>query len=146
MPTWKLLNIRLENDEVLIEGRDVWRSHWHDTNEEPIMVPHPSYPWQTHKMWIYELAVIVLLHPGDIVGALRNQALGIAVGTVAQLLRDLADPLAGLFADVRIAVQGTRNRGDRQAELGCHILYRDTAPAHSRRSAWPDWFASHRAL
>jgi hypothetical protein len=55
MAGWKLLHIGFEGDDVLIAGLNVWEHKWIDAGEGSITVPHPSYPSQSHRMYVYKL-------------------------------------------------------------------------------------------
>lgn len=68
MKKWKFVNIVIDGQPVNVNGVNPWDYEWHLMDEEPIMVPHPSYPNQTHKMWIYEIKTdtkIVMFAAGE---------------------------------------------------------------------------------
>ncbi len=50
MKKWKLLKVIADGDPLEIEGTDIWSSSWKRLNEEPLIVPHPNYPDQRHKL------------------------------------------------------------------------------------------------
>lgn len=78
MAAWKLLHIGFEGDEVMVGGRDVWKSHWNRTDEGSITVPHPSYPQQSHSMSIYSLDTPTGVH-FFAAGEFSNQVWGIYI-------------------------------------------------------------------
>jgi hypothetical protein len=52
---WQFVSIGFENDQASLDGLNPWQLEWHELDETPIIVPHPSYPSQRHSMEIYEL-------------------------------------------------------------------------------------------
>jgi hypothetical protein len=52
---WQFVSIGFENDSVSLDGLNPWQLEWHELDETPIIVAHPSYPSQRHTMEIYEL-------------------------------------------------------------------------------------------
>ena len=52
---WEFVSIGFENDQVLLDGLSPWQLEWHELDETPIIVAHPSYPSQRHSMEVYEL-------------------------------------------------------------------------------------------
>jgi hypothetical protein len=54
-PGWKLVAIVAEGRPVLVQGQNPWSVKWLSSPEPPIVVTHPSYPFQCHHMWVYDL-------------------------------------------------------------------------------------------
>ena len=54
-PGWRFVSIGLEGDPVDVGGVNPWGKAWTDTRER-IVVAHPSYPNERHRMWTYEVA------------------------------------------------------------------------------------------
>ena len=54
-PGWKNVSIGFQSDFISLDGLNPWRLNWHELEEPPITVAHPSYPQQRHAMWVYEL-------------------------------------------------------------------------------------------
>ena len=68
MRKWKFVNIVFDGQLISINGVNPWDYEWLRRDEEPIQVPHPSYPNQTHKMCIYEIKTdekIVIFAAGE---------------------------------------------------------------------------------
>jgi hypothetical protein len=42
-------------DGLKIGGLEVWRHAWRSAGIEPLNLPHPSYPSQTHRYIIYDI-------------------------------------------------------------------------------------------
>jgi len=53
MKHWKLLAVVAEGESLKISGADVWSIEWNALGSESLMVPHPSYPDQRHKLTTY---------------------------------------------------------------------------------------------
>lgn len=54
-PGWRPLAIGVANDSVSLRGHDLWKEKWLKRAEESIIVAHPSYPAERHKMFVYQL-------------------------------------------------------------------------------------------
>ncbi|MEM9110841.1 MAG: hypothetical protein AAGC72_12530 [Planctomycetota bacterium] len=54
-PGWQLVAIVIENQEVDLLGINPWNQEWVSLNIPPIVVAHPQYPNQKHKMSVYTL-------------------------------------------------------------------------------------------
>jgi hypothetical protein len=53
-PDWQFIHIGVEGDHVSIQGLNPWSTpNWRWVEAE-IVVAHPSYPHQRHKMNVYE--------------------------------------------------------------------------------------------
>ncbi len=55
MKNWEFVDIVADGQPVDLDGVNPWDHEWISLDEEPIEVPHPSYPNQRHKMWIYKI-------------------------------------------------------------------------------------------
>ena len=55
MNEWKAVGIVVDGDPITIGGVNVWAFKWRQVQEEPIELPHPAFPNQRHRMWIYEI-------------------------------------------------------------------------------------------
>ncbi len=55
MKKWKFVNIVNDGQPLSINGVNPWDYEWLSQDKEPIEVPHPSYPNQKHKMWVYTI-------------------------------------------------------------------------------------------
>jgi len=53
MNNWSYLGTVFDGILLEIEGCNVWDYEWQDSDEKPIMVPHPQYSGQKHKMDVY---------------------------------------------------------------------------------------------
>jgi hypothetical protein len=56
-PGWRLVFIGVEGQPVSLLGFDPWTYEWKLCHENPIVVAHPSYPSQRHRMFVYDLDV-----------------------------------------------------------------------------------------
>ena len=54
-PGWRCVHIGVENDDASFCGVSFWKSRWRRLSDQDIVVAHPSYPQQRHKMFVYEL-------------------------------------------------------------------------------------------
>lgn len=52
---WRLINIVTDGQPIMVGGINPWEYEWVQLVEEPIEVPHPSYPNQMHKMRQYKI-------------------------------------------------------------------------------------------
>lgn len=50
---WTLCGVGVEEVPLEIEGTDVWSHEWYRLEFEPLVVAHPQYPQQRHKLWPY---------------------------------------------------------------------------------------------
>ncbi|WP_425618271.1 hypothetical protein NA78x_001974 [Anatilimnocola sp. NA78] len=55
MSQWKSVGVVAEGNPISIGGVDPWKYEWRRVQDEPIQLPHPSYPNQKHGMWVYEV-------------------------------------------------------------------------------------------
>jgi hypothetical protein len=56
MQRWKTIGVVAEGDDIMVGGLNPWTLEWRSVEEEPLLLPHPSYPDQRHKMNIYEIS------------------------------------------------------------------------------------------
>ena len=52
---WTLVSIGTESQATWIGGVDAWKAEWRRLSGAFIVVPHPQYPLQRHRMDLYEL-------------------------------------------------------------------------------------------
>jgi hypothetical protein len=55
MNGWRGVHVGVEGDGLTLSGIEVWRQNWRCTGEDPLQLPHPSYPYQCHRFDIYEI-------------------------------------------------------------------------------------------
>jgi hypothetical protein len=55
MTKWAVIGVTLEGDPININGLNPWEFEWRSVDAAPVELPHPSYPSQLHRMWIYEI-------------------------------------------------------------------------------------------
>jgi hypothetical protein len=55
MDQWKAVGVVGEGDPIAVGGVNPWALAWHRVREEPVELPHPAYPNQRHRMWVYEV-------------------------------------------------------------------------------------------
>ncbi|GGP21617.1 hypothetical protein [Silvimonas iriomotensis] len=55
---WEPVHVGLEGAALSIAGINPWLHAltWHMVQELHIVVPHPSYPQQRHRAWVYEVS------------------------------------------------------------------------------------------
>ena len=55
-PEWKFIGkIVADGEFVLLEGLNPWDYKWNETGEASFEVPHPEYPWQSHRLNVYQI-------------------------------------------------------------------------------------------
>jgi hypothetical protein len=55
MQNWQAAGIVAEGDPIMVGGLNPWSFEWRRVQEEPVELPHPAYPNQRHRMWVYEI-------------------------------------------------------------------------------------------
>jgi succinate dehydrogenase/fumarate reductase flavoprotein subunit len=55
MDNWKTVGVVVEGERINIGGVNPWSHEWKSTGQEPIQLPHPTYPAQMHTMDIYQI-------------------------------------------------------------------------------------------
>jgi hypothetical protein len=55
METWQAVGIVVEGDPIDVGGLNPWAFAWRPVQDEPVELPHPAYPHQRHRMWVYEV-------------------------------------------------------------------------------------------
>lgn len=55
MDEWKSCGIVAEGYEIDVVGVNSWDFRWDTVTQPPIELPHPAYPSQRHRMWIYSI-------------------------------------------------------------------------------------------
>ena len=53
--SWRFVHIGFELAPFEIDGLDVWNQKWRQVTGDPVRLPHPTYPAQTHNYWIYDI-------------------------------------------------------------------------------------------
>jgi hypothetical protein len=54
-PGWRHVATVAEGGAVELDAVNPWQSQWHALAEPPIVVAHPSWPSQRHRLSVYEL-------------------------------------------------------------------------------------------
>ena len=52
---WKAIGVVAEGKAFELNGLNVWSYAWTATTDDPVDLPHPSYPHQLHTMRVYEI-------------------------------------------------------------------------------------------
>lgn len=54
---WKPIHVGFEGAPLSINGINPWlhAGKWRSVSQEYIVVPHPAYPSERHRAWIYEI-------------------------------------------------------------------------------------------
>ena len=55
MPPWRSVHVGFQDDGLKIGGVEIWKHEWRRTDSEPLILPHPDYPDQRHRYYIYEV-------------------------------------------------------------------------------------------
>ena len=56
MTKWRVKHIGFASDDLAIGGLPVWQHDWRDVgNKSYVDLPHPAYPDEIHRYWIYEI-------------------------------------------------------------------------------------------
>ena len=55
MNDWTAGGVVAEGDAVDVGGGDPWRVEGRQVSDRAVELPHPSYPGQRHRMWVYEI-------------------------------------------------------------------------------------------
>jgi hypothetical protein len=55
MDEWTPVGIVIEGNAIAIGGLNPWDFEWRQVREEPVELPHPAYPNQRHRMWVYAI-------------------------------------------------------------------------------------------
>ena len=55
MTDGKVVGVVYEGDPIDVNGLNPWQFKWRDLRMKPVELPHPSYPSQRHRMWVYEI-------------------------------------------------------------------------------------------
>lgn len=54
-PGWRFIGIGIEGTAVSLRGINPWQHKWKSCGTDKITVAHPSYPLETHTMFVFEL-------------------------------------------------------------------------------------------
>jgi hypothetical protein len=52
---WQAVHVGFEGDQLEIGGVKVWKEKWRSLDLKPISLPHPAYPNQRHRFYVYEV-------------------------------------------------------------------------------------------
>jgi hypothetical protein len=55
MRDWKAVGVVVEGDPIAVGGVNPWQFTWHQVQDDAVELPHPAYPNQHHRMWVYEI-------------------------------------------------------------------------------------------
>ena len=55
MDQWTAVGIVPEGNAIAVGGLNPWAFEWRQVRDEPVDLPHPAYPTQSHRMWVYEI-------------------------------------------------------------------------------------------
>jgi hypothetical protein len=55
MSGFEVAGIVIEGHPIVVRGLNPWQHEWHRLSDEPVELPHPAYPSERHKMWLYEI-------------------------------------------------------------------------------------------
>jgi len=52
---WTTKGIVAEGESFTLDGENVWLQKWVAAEYDPIQLPHPDYPAQTHRFSVYRI-------------------------------------------------------------------------------------------
>lgn len=55
MREWEAVGVVTEGEPIVIGGLNPWDFKWRAVRTEPLDLPHPSYPHQSHSVTVYEI-------------------------------------------------------------------------------------------
>jgi hypothetical protein len=55
MNEWTSCGVVIEGQPIDVGGINPWNSRWQSLKQPAVELPHPGYPSQRHKMWIYQI-------------------------------------------------------------------------------------------
>lgn len=55
MNEWVSCGVVVEGQRINVAGINPWDFAWVSLKRPPVELPHPAYPNQCHKMWLYEV-------------------------------------------------------------------------------------------
>ena len=55
MQNWTAVGIVSEGDPIAVGGVNPWEFKWIRAQDEPVELPHPAYPHERHRLWVYEI-------------------------------------------------------------------------------------------
>lgn len=55
MNHWKSCGVVFEGQPIDVGGINPWDFRWVSCEQSPVELPHPAYPSQRHKMWVYQI-------------------------------------------------------------------------------------------
>jgi hypothetical protein len=58
MNGWKPCGVVIEGQPIDVGGLNPWDFRWVSLKQPPVELPHPGYPAQRHKMWVYQIASV----------------------------------------------------------------------------------------
>jgi hypothetical protein len=55
MSTWKAVGVVGEGQAIRVGGLNPWEYEWREVPGHRPELPHPSYPYQRHSMYVFEV-------------------------------------------------------------------------------------------
>ena len=55
MLDWRAIGVVTEGNAIAVGGLNPWDFEWRQVRDEPIELPHPDYPNQRQRVWVYEI-------------------------------------------------------------------------------------------
>ena len=55
MSEWKVVGVVVEGEPIDVKGVNPWSLSWRMIEETPVMLRHPSYPYQLDTLFVYEV-------------------------------------------------------------------------------------------
>lgn len=55
MNDWSAVGVVIEGNPILVGSLNPWKYEWRQVQDETVELPHPTYPNQRHRMWVYEI-------------------------------------------------------------------------------------------
>ncbi len=56
LSNWKAVGIVPEGQSIRVGGLNIWDYRWARKSDNPVDLPHPAYPHQRHRMFVYEVS------------------------------------------------------------------------------------------
>jgi hypothetical protein len=53
---WKVAGACFDGEPISVEGINPWGLEWQLLRDDPVILPHPYYPRQQHKFWVYKVS------------------------------------------------------------------------------------------
>jgi hypothetical protein len=55
MHEWSAVGVVVEGNPITVGGLNPWDFEWRQVQHDAVELPHPAYPNQRHRMWVYEI-------------------------------------------------------------------------------------------